>query len=36
LGLSLATEHVRRMGGRLDFTPRDGGGTEARITLPSG
>jgi signal transduction histidine kinase len=35
LGLSLATEHVRRMGGCLDFALREGGGTEARVTLPS-
>jgi len=34
LGLALASGLVRAMGGSLSTAPRDGGGTEVRITLP--
>jgi signal transduction histidine kinase len=33
LGLVLAAEHLRRMGGRLELTSAPGGGAEARIWL---
>jgi signal transduction histidine kinase len=34
LGLGLAAEHLRRMGGRLELLNRPEGGTEARLWLP--
>ncbi|HSQ74783.1 MAG TPA: ATP-binding protein [Bacteroidota bacterium] len=34
LGLSIAYEIVRAHGGRIDFRPRDGGGTICSIALP--
>ena len=34
LGLAIATRVAQLHGGRLDLLPRDGGGLEARITLP--
>lgn len=35
LGVFLATKTVERMGGRLEFFAREGGGTCARVTLPT-
>jgi two-component system sensor histidine kinase RegB len=35
LGVFLATKTIERMGGRLEFFARDGGGTCARVTLPT-
>jgi two-component system osmolarity sensor histidine kinase EnvZ len=34
LGLAIATRVAALHGGRLDLLPRDGGGLEARVTLP--
>jgi two-component system osmolarity sensor histidine kinase EnvZ len=34
LGLAIVERVARLHGGRLDFFPRDGGGLEARVTLP--
>jgi two-component system osmolarity sensor histidine kinase EnvZ len=34
LGLAIANRVAALHGGRLDIEPRDGGGLEARITLP--
>ena len=35
MGVYLANLTMTRLGGRLEFTPRDGGGTRARVTLPT-
>lgn len=34
IGLVLAVAAIERSGGRLRFTPREGGGTRAQVTLP--
>lgn len=34
LGLGLAREHLKRMGGRLELAAREGGGTTARLWMP--
>ena len=34
LGLAIAAESVRALGGRLELEARDGGGATARIALP--
>jgi signal transduction histidine kinase len=34
LGLAISRDIVRRHGGEIRLAPRDGGGTEAMVTLP--